>query len=144
MLILNEQLATLQEYTIYMVMDAKLGKKKFKNGELKTFALDDARFFTHRGELWVSYREGKLMGYENQVLSRVHFTVERVRLYASEVELLCCGRNMALLDNGSMTLQALTWVDPITVVDVPMTKEKIKAIRMRSSSTTVGANPWQQ
>jgi hypothetical protein len=79
MLILNEQLETLQEYTIYMVMDAKLGKKKFKNGELKTFALDDARLFTHRGELWVSYREGKLMGYENQVLSRVHFTVEGVR-----------------------------------------------------------------
>ena len=122
LLVVNDKFETLQEYKIEMEMDVpKLGKrKKFKQGQLAKLALDDARLFTYQGELWISYREGKLLGYENQVLNKVHFTSDEgiIRLYSSEIELLCCGRNMALVDNGTSQLQALTWVDPITVVDV--------------------------
>lgn len=150
---------TLQEATIHTRIDAHFGGRRNRrpplvNNQLKTFALDDARLFTHKGKIWVSYREGKLFGYEKQVLNQLHFdrsvesekssdkdtedstktlratTADKnskrqltVTLLASEVETLCCGRNMALIDNvHTNQLQALTWVDPVTVVDVDVHK----------------------
>lgn len=94
-------------------------------------------------------QKGKLFGYEKQVLNKLHFdfgdatssssktTITtgaaeftssgldfKVTLLASETETLCCGRNMALIDNVKTNqLQALTWVDPVTVVDVDMKKK---------------------
>lgn len=168
LLVLNNNFETLAETTIVTRMDGPFGRKNPKakvlssstttnDGDGKkektvtyqkqTFALDDARLFTYRGKIWVSYREGKNFGYDKQVLNPLHFyfsdtTTKKdtsdtanakegtkklhVELFASETETLCCGRNMALIDtpyeddNDNMPLQALTWVDPITVVNVDM------------------------
>ncbi|VEU35658.1 unnamed protein product [Pseudo-nitzschia multistriata] len=148
LLVLNQKFETLREATIHTRIDAHFGGRRNKKApivknQLETYALDDARLFTHKGQIWVSYREGKLFGYEKQVLNRLHFGLEdgprddttkllrasadeqqlTVTLLASEVETLCCGRNMALIDNvHTNKLQALTWVDPVTVVDVDTEK----------------------
>jgi hypothetical protein len=131
LLVLNEQFETLYESTIETVIDAQFGKRvkpqKDDHGNYirRQFALDDARLFTYDGQVWVSYREGKLFGYDKQVLNRVHFDLSSssssmtVNLLASETATLCCGRNMALIDNvHTNQLQALTWVDPVTVENV--------------------------
>ncbi len=125
LLVLNQAFEVLEEATMETLVDAKFGRKvkPSKPPTNQLFALDDARLFTHQQELWVSYREGPNFGYDKQVLNRVHLERKGGRLYAtlraSEVETLCCGRNMALLDNVlTHELQALTWVDPITVVNV--------------------------
>jgi len=170
LLVLNRNFETLEEATIHARIDAFYGGRRNRRppkpeNQLKTFALDDARLFTHKGQIWVSYREGKLFGYEKQVLNQLHFDrvndTEKtsdangaehstktlratnavssgtgkqrrqqqqqqqltVTFLASEVETLCCGRNMALIDNvHTNQLQALTWVDPVTVVDVDVHK----------------------
>ncbi|OEU20153.1 hypothetical protein FRACYDRAFT_236223 [Fragilariopsis cylindrus CCMP1102] len=151
LLVLNKNFETIHEATIKTRIDSLFGGRRNKRpvkitNELKMFALDDARLFTHKGQIWVSYREGKLFGYEKQVLNQLHFEFTpsssllttatatsggsgsgsdlTVTLLASETETLCCGRNMALIDNVKTDqLQALTWVDPVTVVDVEMKKE---------------------
>ncbi|KAL3932046.1 MAG: hypothetical protein SGBAC_011036 [Bacillariaceae sp.] len=137
LLILNEQFETLQEATITTVLDAPFGKQhnqpKTETGNEKQqiFSLDDARLFYHQREIWVSYREGKQFGYDKQVLNKVHISTSpheqmSVTLKASEVETLCCGRNMALMENidNSQELQALTWVDPVTVENVLLQQEQ--------------------
>lgn len=132
LLILDENFETLHEATIRTTLDAQWGRRvrapakdEYGNYPLKEFPLDDARLFTFQGQVWLSYREGKVFGYDKQVLNRVHFDVLPstgsllVSLRASETETLCCGRNMALIDNvHTNRLQALTWVDPVTVADV--------------------------
>jgi hypothetical protein len=134
LLILNDNFDTLKEATIYTVMDAPFGRKRQRAKRREDgiypeamLALDDARLFTYQGQIWVSYREGKLFGYDHQVLNQVHFDRNgndlKVRLLAADTETFCCGRNMALIDNvHTNKLQALTWVDPVTVDDVIMTK----------------------
>jgi hypothetical protein len=55
----------------------------------------------------------------------------KVQLRASDTESLCCGRNMALMDNvHTNQLQALTWVDPVTVVDIEMIKPQHLATKV--------------
>lgn len=139
LLVLSKNFETLMEASIYTKMDAPFGRRKKPSGQTKTFQLDDARLFTHKGNIWVSYREGRLFGYDKQVLNKLHFdftekavetkalrttkTDMTVTLLASDTETLCCGRNMALIDNvHTNELQALTWVDPVTVVDVDVSK----------------------
>lgn len=140
LLLLNRNFETMKEATIYIKIDAQFGRVQAKN-QMKNFKLDDARLFTHKGQIWVSYREGKMFGYDKQVLNKLHFgfvgsetkgvRTEKdntnskftVTLLASDTETLCCGRNMALIDNvHTNQLQALTWVDPVTVVDVDVSK----------------------
>ncbi|KAG7372675.1 hypothetical protein IV203_018818 [Nitzschia inconspicua] len=143
LLVLDEHFETLYESTILTVMDAPFGKRKKaqyddnennNNGQKiyhrSMLAMDDARLFTYQGQIWVSYREGKLFGYDKQVLNPIHFEMSptgnfQVRVHASDTETLCCGRNMALLDNVyTNQLQAVTWVDPVTVVNVEMTQSR--------------------
>jgi hypothetical protein len=141
LLVLDRNFQILEETTIQTLVDAKFGRRiKPQQPPTKhVFALDDARLFTFQTELWVSYREGPNFGYDKQVLNRVH--LERGRdqqlqatVKASEVETLCCGRNMALLDNvHTHQLQALTWVDPITVISVDL---KHPTTKTTSASTT--------
>lgn len=87
------------------------------------------------------YRNGPLFGYNDQIHNPIHFEVpsedERkdgmsfvAYVKASETVRVCCGRNIALISeetkvkDGALswvqnpTLKALTWVDPVTVVDV--------------------------
>ena len=141
LLILNEHFETLAEATIYTLIDAKFGRRirpKEQDGagnfEKKFFALDDARLFTYRGDVWVSYREGPNFGYDKQVLNKLHFSSEgglSVTLKASEVETLCCGRNMALIDNVHTDgLDALTWVDPVTVESVALRASEASGRRL--------------
>jgi len=149
LLIVNKNFETISEATIKTKIDVLFGGRRNArpvkpNNQLRIFALDDGRLFTHNGQIWISYREGKLFGYEKQVLNKLHFnfttssstttstktksvpTSENaltVTLLASETETLCCGRNMALIDNVKTDqLQALTWVDPVTVVEVDTKK----------------------
>jgi hypothetical protein len=137
LLVLNNKFETIQENTVHTLIDAPFGRrirpKSSNDFEKKSFSLDDARLFTHQGEIWVSYREGKIFGYDKQVLNRLHVTTSgkesiEFTLKASEVETLCCGRNMALIDSDhTAELQALTWVDPITVVDVELKLKQTSA-----------------
>lgn len=155
LLVLDKNFKTLREATIHTKMNANFGRRANPpNNQYKTFKLDDARLFTHKGQIWVSYREGKLFGYDKQVLNKINFELPEevdkridngegvaslrkatkkddssssnsfsATLLASETETLCCGRNMALIDNvHTDKLQALTWVDPVTVVDVDVSK----------------------
>ena len=105
---------------------------------------DDPRLFFHLGRVWILYRNGPLFGYEDQVHNPIHF--ERVSpssedaargvkfvayVKASETVWLSGGRNIALISeepivrNGlgevewvsSPSLKALTWVDPVSVIE---------------------------
>jgi hypothetical protein len=177
LLVLNKNFDTIHEATIKTRIDSLFGGRRNKRpvkitNELKMFALDDARLFTHKGQIWVSYREGKLFGYEKQVLNQLHFEFTpssslsttttsggsggsgggggggssdlTVTLLASETETLCCGRNMALIDNVKTNqLQALTWVDPVTVVDVDMKKEVVD-VDMKNTDSENGDNPQRR
>jgi hypothetical protein len=107
---------------------------------------DDARLFFHLGRVWVLYRNGPLFGYDSQLHNPIHFeemTSENndaaketgvkfvAYVKASETVVVGGGRNIALIseepigrdDNGATrwvpnpTLKALTWVDPVTVVE---------------------------
>ena len=125
LLVLDENFQVLEETTISTWLDVEYGRRRIpEEAAYETFPLDDARLFTFQENLFVSYRDGPNFGYDKQVLNRVHLTREvdgllRASLLASEVNTLCCGRNMALIENMLMNkLQALTWVDPVTVVDV--------------------------
>lgn len=141
LLVLDQNFQILEQTTIETLIDANFGRRikppqPPHPAKRMMFALDDARLFTYQNEIWISYREGPNFGYDKQVLHPLH--LERITrsdhanggnnkpskslqatLKASEVETLCCGRNMALLDNvHTHQLQALTWVDPITVETV--------------------------
>jgi hypothetical protein len=105
-------------------------------------ALDDARLFIHQNQLYVSYREGPTFGYDVQVLNPIHiqfgqnnhhpngnYPMMRAKVYASQTISFCCGRNMALLShpnhhgndhNNDHHLYSLTWVDPVTIIQVDM------------------------
>ena len=139
LLVLDEHFHTIQEATVYTLIDANFGRrirpKENGNLEKRSFALDDARLFTYQGDIWISYREGKVFGYDKQVLNRLHISTSpslEFTLKASEVETLCCGRNMALIDNVKTNeLQALTWVDPVTVVNVELKNKQKSDIQHR-------------
>mmetsp|Transcript_11149 Transcript_11149/g.17216 ORF Transcript_11149/g.17216 Transcript_11149/m.17216 type:complete len:512 (+) Transcript_11149:168-1703(+) len=135
LLLLDADFEVLSQASIVMERDAPWGRKKLKpqplNDEKTKFGssmrpLDDARLFVNKDEIWVSYRDGPNFGYDKQVLNRLHFDnlindIEekpQVMIRASESTTLCCGRNMALINNKPLQLQALTWVDPVTVEDV--------------------------
>jgi hypothetical protein len=136
LLVLDQHFRTLQEATMYLHVDAKYGRIRRPTGNnipIRAMALDDARLFTNHGQIWVSYREGRNFGYEKQVLNPVHFHYNdndqnknqqqpqfEVTLKASETTTFSGGpRNMALIDNVETNeLQSLTWVDPITVINV--------------------------
>eukprot|EP00934_Nitzschia_sp_Nitz4_P006230 Nitzschia sp. Nitz4//scaffold210_size37948//15524//16588//NITZ4_007689-RA/size37948-processed-gene-0.40-mRNA-1//1//CDS//3329541927//6220//frame0 len=152
LLVLDQNFDTLEETTIRTLIDAPFGRRikpkpDPETGEFKmrSFPLDDARLFTYQNELWISYREGAHFGYDKQVIHPVHLERNQKReltatLKASEVSTLCCGRNMALIDNVStQKLQALTWVDPITVVDVdvrvPNHRKLLESIDLESEAT---------
>ena len=153
LLVLSKNFETLMEASIYTHLNAPFGRRKNASNNSRTFQLDDARLFTHKGQIWVSYREGKLFGYDKQVLNKIHFDFQeksdsdqkklrtstnakelKVTLLASDTETLCCGRNMALIDNvHTNELQALTWVDPVTVVNVDVSKTD-KAMEEQTTS----------
>ena len=150
LLLMDKHLQIQHEASIYLELNAKWGKrvkpKPLENGsfdtELRDF--DDARLFYAEDEtLWISFREGKQFGWDKQVLNPVHVTFDEenkslvdVRVKASESKVLCCGRNMALMVSSSSTkkLQSLTWVDPVTVVNVDNEHNK----RRRLSSMVNG------
>jgi hypothetical protein len=93
--------------------------------------------------MWVLYRNGPLFGYTSQVHNPIHFedassealTASGVTFVAyvkaSETLVVDGGRNIALIseeplgrnENGevgwvsSPSLRALTWIDPVTVID---------------------------
>lgn len=106
---------------------------------------DDPRLFFHLGRVWILYRNGPLFGYNDQIHNPIHFeevpsggedNANNVKFVAyvkaSETVLVSGGRNIALISeepigrngNGevewvsSPSLKALTWVDPVTVIDV--------------------------
>lgn len=124
LLLLNADFKVLQETTIAMQRDAVWGNRKLRpepdgSGGFATTvrALDDARLFVYMGKVWVSYRDGKAFGYDKQVLNPLHIDGTSVTIKASETVSFCCGRNMALMTPAE-NLQSLTWVDPVTVIDV--------------------------
>jgi hypothetical protein len=115
-------------------------------------ALDDARLFLYDGQLWVSYREGPGFGYEVQVINPIHINHSQPNrqpfiaiLRASETEQFCCGRNMALIENSASAtdkrrppLRSLTWVDPVTVIDVAIKKDRSKGRQLAAIDRIVG------
>jgi hypothetical protein len=77
--------------------------------------------------VWVSFRDGPIFGYESQVLNPLHHVFNddddgstTVLIKASESVPFPGGRNMALMegDGQGLLLHSLTWVDPVTVIDV--------------------------
>ena len=159
LLVLDPQFRTLLQTTVLLERNAPWGRK-FKKAQpdtasksgfsTKAFGLDDARLFIHLDKLWVSYREGKSFGYEQQVLNEVHMEFNPTTallnkdaepddnnnsnqnnpweavIKASESTSFCCGRNMALMEHleDPTQLQSLTWADPVTVIDVDDGRKK--------------------
>lgn len=149
LVLLDYDFTVLAQTSVTLEQDAKWGRKhpapvladKNNSSQAKFRhifpALDDARLFLHSEQndpslplLWVSYREGPGFGYEAQVLNPIHisFTASSFSAHvkASETTSFCCGRNMALLEEvkvstDSERLQSLTWVDPVTVINVDTT-----------------------
>ncbi len=142
--LLTHDFIRIAQATLILELDAPwgLGRQRKTSFREPTMipAFDDARLFLHNGQIWVSYREGKLFGYESQVLNPIHWNVITdaanngggeegedarfsVSVKASETTSFCCGRNMALMENliQPQRLQALTWVDPVTVETVDTT-----------------------
>ncbi|KAI2508268.1 hypothetical protein MHU86_6197 [Fragilaria crotonensis] len=121
-LLLDDKFQVLKETTITFERDALWGNQKFKPSDSETRteirALDDARLFVYQNKLWVSFRDGRAFGYDRQVLNPLHISPDQVLIRASETLSFCCGRNMALMTPADHTLQSLTWVDPVTVIDV--------------------------
>mmetsp|Transcript_6257 Transcript_6257/g.9161 ORF Transcript_6257/g.9161 Transcript_6257/m.9161 type:complete len:596 (-) Transcript_6257:154-1941(-) len=127
----------LGQSTLLLEQDASWGRrskvppKKNNDGTLvrSVQQFDDARFFFHDGYIWVLYRNGPMFGYNDQVQNRLYFeelgTGFVAYLKASETITVCCGRNMPFLSETSTntkSLKALTWVDPVTVIDVDVSK----------------------
>lgn len=127
LLLLDASFHTIAQTTIVLERDAAWGRKLRQPAPNQWHipALDDARLFQHNHSLFVSYREGPGFGYDTQVLNPIHidFSGEwTARIRASETSSFCCGRNMALMKGSDDAhLRALTWVDPVTVIDVDTT-----------------------
>ncbi|KAL7573349.1 hypothetical protein ACA910_011711 [Epithemia clementina (nom. ined.)] len=140
LLFLNDNFETLVQATIYLKLDAprygKPGGSRFLRSSSQSHhhlpALDDARLFLYQGQVWISYREGRLFGYDVQVLNPLHISMDdnnhkwTATIWASETTSFCCGRNMALLTpthtgNSNAPLLSVTWVDPVTVITVDTT-----------------------
>jgi hypothetical protein len=122
---------------------------------------DDPRFFFHDQRIWVLYRNGPLFGYNDQIHNPLHFEVSSeedrrngvpfvVYVKASETVRVCCGRNIALISEESAVgddgvsswveepkLKALTWVDPVTVVDVNLGDVKLDNRRLDEASFSI-------
>jgi len=160
LLVLDAAYQTLGQATVYLERDAAWGRRVPAANETGTGQpvraikpLDDARLFLHGGNIWVSYREGAGFGWDNQVLNPIHLDIIdsvgvsattangsssssnkqlTATVRASETQQFCCGRNMALMENLQQPelLQSLTWVDPVTVIDVPFRQQQ-----QQSSST---------
>jgi hypothetical protein len=129
--LLDANFVKLTEATIYLKRDAAWGKR-LKNivAEPHLPALDDARLFLYDSQIYVSYREGKGFGYGTQVLNPIHLTFDdgqfSATIVASQSSSICCGRNMALMQDFTANqlhqdLYSLTWVDPVTVEKIDMT-----------------------
>ena len=159
--ILDEDMETLAQMTLMVEHDAPWGTNRKKgeaipdkSGKEGAFErsvqyFDDPRFYFHRGHLFVLYRNGPRFGYENQVQNMVHLektvdkrgkTTLKAFVKASETFVICCGRNIAFIsENGDPrddypTLKALTWIDPVTVIDVdPKGEDKQPAKKEKSN-----------
>ncbi|GAX22184.1 hypothetical protein FisN_19Lh244 [Fistulifera solaris] len=153
LLLLDDSFQTLTQATIYLERDAAWGRKlRQPSSSLYLPALDDARLFRHNQQLFVSYREGPGFGYETQVLNPIHlqFTTSSqewsAHIRASETSSFCCGRNMALMRGESEEqLRALTWVDPVTIIDIDTTpgatnKNKRRKLAAEHKSHIHGTN----
>jgi hypothetical protein len=148
LLLLDDNFGTVAQATVRLKRDGPWGKMPAPKHQqpyvvFHTPALDDARLFVHAGQIWVSYREGRGFGYETQVLNPVHVSVDlqkepslalHAEIWASETASFCCGRNMALMDGGSGNattadpqLLSLTWVDPVTVIEVDTTPHVVSS-----------------
>ena len=159
--ILDEDMETVAQMTLMLEHDGPWGTKRNKgeaipdkSGKEGAFErsvqyFDDPRFYFHRGHLYVLYRNGPKFGYENQVQSMVHLektvddqgkTTLKAFVKASETFTICCGRNIAFIsENGDPrddypSLKALTWIDPVTVIDVdPKGEDKQPAKKEKSN-----------
>ena len=159
--ILDEDMETVTQMTLMLEHDGPWGTKRNKgeaipdkSGKEGVFErsvqyFDDPRFYFHRGHLYVLYRNGPKFGYENQVQNMVHLekTVDnqgkiilKAFVKASETFTICCGRNIAFIsENGDPrddypSLKALTWIDPVTVIDVdPKGEDKQPAKKEKSN-----------
>jgi hypothetical protein len=156
LLLLDDHFQTLAQATIRLKRDGPWGRtpmppKHVTNSQSGPFVyhtpgLDDARLFVHSGQIWVSYREGKGFGYETQVLNPIHLSLDlhkesnsirlKAEIWASETTSFCCGRNMALMENpsgNSSALLSLTWVDPVTVIEVDTTPHVVSSARKQKA-----------
>ncbi|KAL7506604.1 hypothetical protein ACHAXN_003853 [Cyclotella atomus] len=129
----NPPFNTILQTTLLLEQDSRYGSNKralppSQNGTIYNrihVEFDDPRFFFHNRQIWVLYRNGPLFGYNDQIHNPVHFEYNTVsgaleaHVKASETVRVCCGRNIALISQDDK-LKALTWVDPVTVVDVPL------------------------
>jgi len=135
---------TVAQTTLLLEKDAKYGAgpkrtlkpEKDASGKYARIhqEFDDPRLFFFKGRAWVLYRNGPLFGYKDQLHNPIHFEESNNKTFvayvrASETIRVCCGRNIALIGEeviekdtkkmyASSGLKALTWVDPVTVVDV--------------------------
>ena len=122
LLLLDGHGRTLHSTTIYLQFDddnnsSSWGRRKKhsttttdgtanEGSVLQIRALDDARLFINgpQHQLWVSFREGKIFGYDRQVIMQVHMefvngnTLKAI-VKSSETATFCCGRNMALMQS---------------------------------------------
>jgi len=136
LLILDGSFRTLAQAQLLLRRDAPWGQNRRRRiephpTEPSRPKLDDARLFVHDNRVWLSYRQGLEFGYDAQVLNPIYWSVDGAGsnrklsawLVASETTSFCCGRNMALMEvpENPNKLQSLTWVDPVTVVDVDTT-----------------------
>ena len=170
--VFDKDMETLDQMTLLLELDAPWGTKKNQstakkeeNGSFERAKeyFDDPRFFFHKGHLMVLYRHGPKFGYENQVQNPVHLekredefgrTSLHAYIKASETFVVCCGRNIAFVSvNGDAredtpSLKALTWVDPVTVIDVEpeppkeAEKKKKKQQQQKEKSNIHGTNGW--
>ncbi|KAL9189648.1 hypothetical protein ACHAXT_009323 [Thalassiosira profunda] len=121
---------------------------------------DDPRLFFHLDRVWVLYRNGPLFGYTDQIHNPIHFEEAKdekgnakfvAYVKASETVRVGGGRNIALISEEPMgsnasggmdwvsspSLQALTWVDPVTVKDdirFPEIEKKLQGRRLLEGS----------
>jgi len=132
-ILLDDNMQTVKQATLMVEIDAYWGKRmkgpqyadNFKQTLKRSIEeFDDARLFIHDGELWVLFRNGKRFGYVQQALNKVHID-DRNQPYvkASETKVLCCGRNMAMMSKPGQ-LMTLTWIDPMTVMNVDVKDPK--------------------
>ena len=128
LLILDENMERIYQTSIKLLSDAKWGKMK-RTDKKVLVELDDTRLFFFNGEPWLFYRNGGNLGYDKQAHSPLHLETNgngeiEAFIKASEMVPLCCGRNMSIIaQEGSSSMKALTWVDPVTVKEFgPLTE----------------------